>query len=108
MLALERGGHEEFVVRFQQTTGSVMAKGVEDTAFYRYLRLTALNEVGADPGRFSLPVDEFHRANVRRAARFPRQMARCSLRRHMTQSAAVTCAPGSRRWRNARLNGRSL
>ncbi|MFZ0214600.1 MAG: malto-oligosyltrehalose synthase [Candidatus Dormiibacterota bacterium] len=42
----------EFVARFQQTSGPVRAKGVEDTAFYRYLRLVALNEVGADPGRF--------------------------------------------------------
>jgi (1->4)-alpha-D-glucan 1-alpha-D-glucosylmutase len=74
VLMLEEGGHEEFVVRFQQTTGPVMAKGVEDTAFYRYLRLTALNEVGGDPGRFSLPVAAFHRGNLARAARFPRHM----------------------------------
>ncbi|MDQ6807587.1 MAG: malto-oligosyltrehalose synthase, partial [Actinomycetota bacterium] len=74
VLLLEEGGHEEFVVRFQQTTGPVMAKGVEDTAFYRYLRLTALNEVGGDPGRFSLGVAEFHEANLARAARFPRHM----------------------------------
>ncbi|HWG93049.1 MAG TPA: malto-oligosyltrehalose synthase [Mycobacteriales bacterium] len=53
---------EEFVTRFQQTCGPVMAKGVEDTAFYRYLRLSALNEVGGDPGRFGLPVREFHEA----------------------------------------------
>jgi (1->4)-alpha-D-glucan 1-alpha-D-glucosylmutase len=71
VLALEERGHDEFVVRFQQTTGPVMAKGVEDTAFYRYLRLTALNEVGGDPGRFSLPVADFHRANATRAARLP-------------------------------------
>jgi (1->4)-alpha-D-glucan 1-alpha-D-glucosylmutase len=74
VLLLEQGGHEEFVVRFQQTTGPVMAKGVEDTAFYRYLRLTALNEVGGDPGRFSLSVEDFHRANLERAARFPRHL----------------------------------
>jgi (1->4)-alpha-D-glucan 1-alpha-D-glucosylmutase len=71
ILLLEQGQHDEFVTRFQQTTGPVMAKGVEDTAFYRYLRLTALNEVGGDPGRFSLRVDDFHRANVERAERFP-------------------------------------
>src|SRR5262245_32027013 len=51
-----------------------MAKGVEDTAFYRYVRLLALNEVGADPGRFGIPVEEFHRANADRAARFPRTL----------------------------------
>ena len=53
---------EEFVTRFQQTCGPVMAKGVEDTAFYRYFRLSALNEVGGDPGRLGLPVQEFHEA----------------------------------------------
>ena len=74
ILLLEERGHDEFVTRFQQTTGPVMAKGVEDTAFYRYFRLTALNEVGGDPGRFSLPVEEFHRANLERAARFPNQL----------------------------------
>ncbi|MDT7538950.1 MAG: (1-_4)-alpha-D-glucan 1-alpha-D-glucosylmutase [Actinomycetota bacterium] len=53
---------QEFVTRFQQTCGPVMAKGVEDTAFYRYLRLTALNEVGGDPGRFGRSTQEFHDA----------------------------------------------
>ena len=49
-----------------------MAKGVEDTAFYRYVRLLALNEVGGDPTRFGISVDEFHRGGLERAARFPR------------------------------------
>jgi (1->4)-alpha-D-glucan 1-alpha-D-glucosylmutase len=71
ILLLEERGFDEFVTRFQQTTGPVMAKGVEDTAFYRYFRLSALNEVGGDPSRFTLPVDEFHRANAEREARFP-------------------------------------
>jgi (1->4)-alpha-D-glucan 1-alpha-D-glucosylmutase len=71
VLLLEEPGHDEFVTRFQQTTGAVMAKGVEDTAFYRYVRLLALNEVGSDPGRFGITVAEFHRANAERAARFP-------------------------------------
>ena len=56
----------EFVTRFQQTTPPVMAKGVEDTAFYRYLRLLALNDVGGDPGRFGLSVEDFHAANAAR------------------------------------------
>ena len=63
---------DEFVVRWQQTTGPVMAKGVEDTAFYRYFRLTALNEVGGNPDRFSLDPDGFHEAALERAERFPR------------------------------------
>ncbi|HVU77074.1 MAG TPA: alpha-amylase family glycosyl hydrolase [Gaiellaceae bacterium] len=74
ILFLQEPGNEEFVVRFQQTTGPVMAKGVEDTAFYRYFRLSALNEVGGDPGRFGLSVDEFHEANEKRAARLPLQL----------------------------------
>jgi (1->4)-alpha-D-glucan 1-alpha-D-glucosylmutase len=74
ILFLQLPGNDEFVVRFQQTTGPVMAKGVEDTAFYRYFRLAALNEVGGDPARFGLTVDEFHEANERRAARFPRHL----------------------------------
>ncbi|HEY3181383.1 MAG TPA: alpha-amylase family glycosyl hydrolase, partial [Gaiellaceae bacterium] len=74
ILFLQEPGHEDFVVRFQQTTGPVMAKGVEDTAFYRYFRLAALNEVGGSPERFGLAVEEFHAANARRAERFPRNL----------------------------------
>jgi (1->4)-alpha-D-glucan 1-alpha-D-glucosylmutase len=74
ILFLQEPGNDEFVVRFQQTTGPVMAKGVEDTAFYRSFRLAALNEVGGSPARFGLTVDEFHEANARRAARFPRHL----------------------------------
>ncbi len=61
----------EFVTRFQQTTPAIMAKGVEDTAFYRYFRLLALNDVGGDPGRFGVGVDEFHAGTAERALRFP-------------------------------------
>jgi (1->4)-alpha-D-glucan 1-alpha-D-glucosylmutase len=60
---------DEFVVRWQQTTGPVMAKGVEDTAFYRWFRLTALNEVGGNPDRFSLSPEEFHRSALERLER---------------------------------------
>jgi (1->4)-alpha-D-glucan 1-alpha-D-glucosylmutase len=64
----------EFPLRFQQTTSPVVAKGIEDTAFYRYGRLLALNDVGGDPGRFGLHVDAFHEANLDRARRFPEAM----------------------------------
>src|SRR3954462_12886914 len=64
----------EFVMRFQQLTGPVMAKGVEDTAFYRYLRLISANEVGGDPGRFSMSVAEFHAANEVAAREWPARM----------------------------------
>jgi (1->4)-alpha-D-glucan 1-alpha-D-glucosylmutase len=62
VLQLRVPGHleSEMVMRFQQLTGPVMAKGVEDTAFYNYNRLVTLNEVGGDPGQFGLTLDDFH------------------------------------------------
>jgi (1->4)-alpha-D-glucan 1-alpha-D-glucosylmutase len=66
---LETDVPAEFVARFQQTTPPVVAKGVEDTAFYRYVRLLALNEVGGDPSRFGIPVQQFHEGNAKRPAR---------------------------------------
>jgi (1->4)-alpha-D-glucan 1-alpha-D-glucosylmutase len=74
ILTLQTRGWDAFVTRFQQTTPPVMAKGVEDTAFYRYARLLALNDVGGDPGRFSVSVADFHAANLERAERFPRNL----------------------------------
>ncbi|MGH2944755.1 MAG: alpha-amylase family glycosyl hydrolase, partial [Solirubrobacteraceae bacterium] len=74
VLLLEERGWDAFVTRFQQTTPAIMAKGVEDTAFYRYGRLLALNDVGGDPSRFGLPVADFHAANLERARRFPRSL----------------------------------
>ncbi|MGH2944488.1 MAG: malto-oligosyltrehalose synthase, partial [Solirubrobacteraceae bacterium] len=68
---LFHGAPAEFVSRFQQTSPPVTAKGVEDTAFYRHLRLLALNDVGGDPGRWGVSIDEFHAANRERARRFP-------------------------------------
>lgn len=64
---LRGDGPDEFLPRFQQLTAPVVAKGVEDTAFYRYNRLVSLNEVGGDPGTFGIPSEEFH-AGTRRAA----------------------------------------
>ena len=66
ILLLEERGHDAFVVRFQQTTPPVHAKGVEDTAFYRWNRFVALNDVGGDPDRFSLSAADFHAANLAR------------------------------------------
>jgi (1->4)-alpha-D-glucan 1-alpha-D-glucosylmutase len=71
MLLLEAPAPGTFVTRFQQTTPAVMAKGVEDTAFYRYARLLALNDVGGNPSRFGISVERFHAANAERARRFP-------------------------------------
>lgn len=64
--------------RFQQTTGPVMAKGVEDTAFYRYTRLGSLTEVGGDPSIAALEVADFHTAFARRQASWPHSMTALS------------------------------
>ncbi len=64
----------EFVMRFQQFTGPAMAKGVEDTVFYCYNRLVSLNEVGGDPGRFGISVEDFHRFNCSTQKHFPSTM----------------------------------
>jgi (1->4)-alpha-D-glucan 1-alpha-D-glucosylmutase len=63
-----------FTMRFQQVSGPVMAKGVEDTAFYRFNRFVALNEVGGAPERFGVPPALFHKANARSAERRPHAM----------------------------------
>ena len=63
-----------FAVRFQQFSAPVTAKGVEDTAFYRYSRLASLNEVGGDPAQFGMTVRAFHGASADRAARWPHTM----------------------------------
>ena len=65
---------DRFLARWQQFTAPVMAKSVEDTAFYRYLRLVSLNDVGGDPGRFGISVAAFHAANQSRARFKPHGM----------------------------------
>lgn len=64
----------DFVLKLQQYTGPVMAKGLEDTAFYIYNRLVSLNEVGSDPCRFGVSVAAFHAANRARCATWPAGM----------------------------------
>jgi (1->4)-alpha-D-glucan 1-alpha-D-glucosylmutase len=66
-----REAHEHFVLKFQQSTGPIMAKGLEDTAFYIYNRLAALNEVGGEPQHFGFSVDEFHQRNLERRRDWP-------------------------------------
>ncbi|MCZ2860218.1 malto-oligosyltrehalose synthase [Blastococcus sp. VKM Ac-2987] len=68
----------EAATRFEQTSGPVMAKGVEDSAYYRWARFVALNEVGGDPARFGSTVAEFHEAQARRLARYPQGMTTLS------------------------------
>ncbi len=64
----------DWVLRFQQVTGPIMAKGIEDTAFYVYNRLISLNEVGGHPEKTDDSVDEFHRINAEHAAHWPASM----------------------------------
>jgi (1->4)-alpha-D-glucan 1-alpha-D-glucosylmutase len=85
VLLLEVDGPEEyremvvrFAMKFQQYTGPVMAKGVEDTALYLYNRLVSLNEVGGEPGRFGVSVPEFHSSNAGRMERWPHTMVSSS------------------------------
>ena len=66
-----REAHTHFVLKFQQFTGPITAKGVEDTAFYIYNRLTALNEVGGEPQQFGISVDVFHQRNFDRQQNWP-------------------------------------
>jgi (1->4)-alpha-D-glucan 1-alpha-D-glucosylmutase len=69
--AAQQAARDELIVRFGQITGPVLAKGVEDTAFYRWSRLAALNEVGGDPDVFGISPAEFHAGAGRLAARWP-------------------------------------
>ena len=101
-----RGGMEtEFLQRFQQFTSAVMAKGVEDTAFYCFNRLIGLNEVGAAPNRNGLTVAEFHDYNTKMQATHPLTMT--TLSTHDTKRAddvrarlaVITEIPG--RWKTA-------
>jgi isoamylase len=86
----ERRRHVRFALRFQQLTGPVMAKSVEDTAFYRYHRFAALNEVGGSPWKFGTSIDELHRANAERARTWPLSMIATST--HDTKRGEDTAA----------------
>lgn len=121
----ERGRMLDFVMQFQQLTAPVTAKGLEDTAFYRYNRLISLNEVGSDPDRFALPVSAFHRNCRERFANWPGAMLATSThdskrsedvraRLNVLSEAAEEWRRALGRWRRAnrglkkRLAGRSV
>ncbi len=94
-----RSLHQRAITRFQQLTPPLAAKSVEDTAFYRYGRLLSRNEVGSDPGRFSMSVQDFHAACIDRALRFPNTMLTTATHDHKrgedvrTQIAAISELP---------------
>jgi (1->4)-alpha-D-glucan 1-alpha-D-glucosylmutase len=74
----DRRERTDFVMRFQQITGPVTAKGYEDTALYRYNRLVSLNEVGGEPARFGTPLGEFHAAMLARQRDYPHGLSTTS------------------------------
>ncbi|MCD9199215.1 malto-oligosyltrehalose synthase [Aeromicrobium wangtongii] len=80
----------ELATRIQQTSGMVVAKGTEDTTFYRYTRFVALNEVGGSPDRFGIGLDEFHRLAAARDAHAPATMT--TLTTHDTKRSEDTRA----------------
>lgn len=96
---------EEFMRRFEQTCGPVMAKGIEDTAFYRWFRLAGANEVGGHPEHLAIGVEEFHAWCARQLAEWPTSMT--TLTTHDTKRSEDTRArlmvlaedaPGWERW----------
>ena len=70
----ERSRWRRFVLRLQQLTGPVMAKGLEDTAFYNFNRLVSLNEVGGDPSKFGNETNSFHSHNIAKAQLWPHSL----------------------------------
>lgn len=71
LTAEQEAERRDFVLRTQQLTSAVMAKGTEDTAFYRWYPLAPLDDVGGAPDRFHVPLEEFHEANRERLERAP-------------------------------------
>jgi (1->4)-alpha-D-glucan 1-alpha-D-glucosylmutase len=71
----DKAEQRQFAGKFQQVTSPVMAKGLEDTAFYRYNRLVSLNEVGGNPGQFGITAETLHKFNADRQAHYPRGLA---------------------------------
>jgi len=69
-----KSDRESFIMQFQQLTGPVMAKGVEDTAFYRFYPLVSINEVGGDINSFGIDVETFHKKNIEKLEFWPHSM----------------------------------
>lgn len=104
-----------FIARFQQTTGPVMARGTEDTAFYQFNRLISLNEVGGDPDEFGRSLTAFHRHNTEVARDWPATLLGSSThdtkRSEDVRARINVLSELPREWRTAltrwtRLNGR--
>jgi (1->4)-alpha-D-glucan 1-alpha-D-glucosylmutase len=107
-----------FAMKLQQYTGPVQAKGIEDTAFYRYHVLISNNEVGSEPARFAETVAQFHEANRRRAEELPRSMLATAThdtkrgedaraRIDVLSEIAVEWERGVRRWSESNRSAKS-
>ncbi|HEX2295520.1 MAG TPA: malto-oligosyltrehalose synthase [Actinomycetota bacterium] len=103
---------DEFVLRFQQTTGPVMAKGVEDTVFYNFNRMAALNEVGSDLGCFGIALEAFHDRAARVQERWPLTMLATSThdtkRSEDVRARLDLLSEIPARWADAAMRWRSL
>lgn len=101
----DRIARRDFVMKFQQYTGPVTAKGVEDTAFYRYNRLVSLNEVGGEPEQFGVSPAAFHRHNAEHVRRWPDAMTTTSThdtkRGEDTRARINVLSELPREWRSA-------
>jgi (1->4)-alpha-D-glucan 1-alpha-D-glucosylmutase len=100
-----RAEHVHFVLKFQQCTGPIMAKGLEDTAFYLYNRLAALNEVGGEPQQFGISVSAFHEEQQHSQASWPATMLTTSThdtkRSEDTRARMVAISEIPQVWRTA-------
>jgi isoamylase len=101
----DRRLHEWFALRFQQLTAPVMAKAVEDTTYFRYCRLIALNEVGGDPATFGISIEHFHADSTERLRGWPLSMASTSThdtkRGEDAAAAIVVLTEMPEQWQNA-------
>ncbi len=104
--------HEHFVMKFQQTTGPIMAKGLEDTAFYIYNRLAALNEVGGEPQHFGITPAEFHATNTHNVRRWPHTMLASSThdtkRSEDTRARIIALSELPDKWQASLLTWREM
>jgi (1->4)-alpha-D-glucan 1-alpha-D-glucosylmutase len=108
----EIDARREFVLRLQQLTGPVAARGLEDTAFYRYFPLLSLAEVGGDPDQLGLSVDQFHALMRRRAVTWPRGLSATAThdtkRGEDARARLHVLSEVPDRWRDAVLSWRAL
>ncbi|MFL6538140.1 MAG: malto-oligosyltrehalose synthase [Chthoniobacterales bacterium] len=107
-----RAAHTHFVLKFQQATGPITAKGIEDTTFYVYNRLAALNEVGGEPQQFGCSIDDFHQENAERLANWPATLLATSThdtkRSEDVRARMLAISELSDVWRTSVLRWRTL